>query len=218
MNLSNSGTFSLAAGVSQTISSLDNSDGTATVNLNTGTLRVGSTDNLSSTYAGSFTSSSGGTLIQAGTGTLTLTGNSTSGIQSGNASASQRRRIVSRPRRRPRHARPSRGEPRLGANLGASTRALALERRLQRPRHGRSERQCRLPSATTPTTSARRFPASSRMALPPAAAWPKAAPAPSRSPEQIPTPAERPSVPERSRSGRFSQAAPPRRSTLGWSR
>ncbi|HEX3999112.1 MAG TPA: autotransporter-associated beta strand repeat-containing protein [Pirellulales bacterium] len=83
VSLSNSGAFSLDSGISQTISSLSNSDGTGIVNLSNSTLTIGSSDNLSSTYAGSFTSAGGATLIQAGTGTLTLTGNSSSGIVSG---------------------------------------------------------------------------------------------------------------------------------------
>ena len=57
------------------LSSSIGSDSTPTVNIGTGTLTIGSTDNLSSNYAGNLALSTGGTLIQAGSGTLTLSGN-----------------------------------------------------------------------------------------------------------------------------------------------
>ena len=83
VNLTGAGTFTLnpLAAVSQTISSLSGPSGT-TVNLNAGTLTIGSADNLSSTYAGNLSDISGGTLVQSGAGTLTLTGNG-SGLVSG---------------------------------------------------------------------------------------------------------------------------------------
>ena len=60
------------ATVSQTVSGLSSTSGFGTVNLNSNTLTVGSTDNASSSFSGTITGA--GSLIKAGTGTLTLVG------------------------------------------------------------------------------------------------------------------------------------------------
>ncbi|HEX4000413.1 MAG TPA: PA14 domain-containing protein, partial [Pirellulales bacterium] len=81
INMSGAGTLAINA-TTQTISSLNSSIATPTINLGTGTLTIGSTDNLSSSYAGLLTDAGAATLNQAGANALTLSGNGT-GLQSG---------------------------------------------------------------------------------------------------------------------------------------
>jgi len=78
VNITNGSTFGV--GASQTISALTNTDNLSTDSVSIGafTLTIGSTDNLSSSFSGVISGSSGA-VTKAGTGTLTLGGSNTYG-------------------------------------------------------------------------------------------------------------------------------------------